>query len=67
MLNKADVYVVFEDFTTVELIGEWQVNFEATEGLGSKQSLTDYLVKQYAKKGKKVLSLTIWENKETVY
>lgn len=67
MLNKADVYVVFEDFSSDELIGEWQVDFQATEGLGSKQSLTDYLIKQYAKKGRKVLYLSIWKNKEEVY
>lgn len=60
MLTKADVYVVFEDHSTDELIGEWQVNFEASEGLGSKQSLTNYLVGEYAKKGKKVMTLSIW-------
>lgn len=43
MLTKVDVCVVFDDFSTAELIGEWSVDFSIKSGLGSQQSLTDYL------------------------
>lgn len=59
MLTKADVYVVFDDYSTDELIGKWQVDFKADSGLGSKQSLTDYLTTEYAKQGRKVAILAV--------
>ena len=43
MLTKVDVCVVFDDFSTAELIGEWRVDFSIKSGLGSQQPLTDYL------------------------
>ena len=59
MLNKADVYVVFDDYSTAELISEWHVDFSIKTGLGSQQSLTDYLAKDYAKQGKRVQFVSI--------
>lgn len=60
MLTRVDAYVVFDDFSTAELIGEWRVDFSIKSGLGSQQSLTDYLTKNYAKKGKKVQFVSIF-------
>ena len=60
MLTKADIYVVFDDSSTAELIGEWRVDFNIKSGLDSQQSLTDYLAKDYAKKGKRVQFVSIF-------
>lgn len=60
MLTKVDVHVVFDDFSTAELIGEWRVDFSIKSGLGSQQSLTDYLTKNYSKQGKKVQFVSIF-------
>ncbi len=64
MLTKVDVHVVFDDYSTDELIGKWQVDFKADSGFGSKQSLTDYLTTEYAKKGRKVAMLSVWQSKQ---
>ena len=66
MLTKADVYVVFDDYSSDELIGEWRVDFSIKSGLGSQQSLTDYLTKNYAKKGKKVQFVSIFPAEKVV-
>lgn len=66
MLSKADVYVVFDDYSTAELIGEWRVDFSIESGLGSQQALTDYLAKDYAKQGKKVQFISIFPAKTVV-
>lgn len=63
MLRLADVHIVFDDFESEQLLGEWQVAFNQADGLGSEKSLTDYLAKAYAKKGKKVMYLSVWPSK----
>ena len=63
MLSKADVYVVFDDYSTAELIGEWRVDFSIESGLGSQQALTNYLAKDYAKQGKRVQFVSIFPAK----
>lgn len=63
MFTKVDVYVVFDDYSTDELIGEWRVDFSIESGLGSQQSLTDYLAEDYAKQGKKVQFVSIFPAK----
>lgn len=66
MFTKVDVYVVFDDYSTAELIGEWRVDFSIESGLGSQQALTDYLAKDYAKQGKKVQFVSIFPAKTVV-
>lgn len=66
MFTKVDVYVVFDDYSTAELIGEWRVDFSIESGLGSQQALTDYLAKDYAKQGKKVQFVSIFPTKTVV-
>ena len=60
MLRLADVNVVFDNFESEHLIGEWQVDFDKADGLGSEKSLTDHLAKSYAKQGKKIMYLSVW-------
>lgn len=64
MLTKADVYVVFDDYSTDELIGKWQVDFKADSGFGSVKDMTQYFAKEYESKGKKVMYLSIWPSKQ---
>lgn len=64
MLSKADVYVVFDDYSTDELIGEWYVNFDKADGFGSVKDMTEYFAKEYESKGKKVMYLSIWPSKQ---
>lgn len=61
MLELADVHVVFEDFESEQLLGDWYVDFNQVDGAGSQQGLTEYLLKGYAKQGRKVMYLSIWK------
>lgn len=61
MLVKSNVYIVFSDFSSVELLGEWYTDFNISSGFGSQQSLTDHLSKIYAKQGKKIQYLSIFQ------
>lgn len=68
MLKLVDVVVVFDDFETEELIGEWYVNFNAKpEQVSSRQALADYLAKFYAKQGKKLQFISVWKSKKLVF
>lgn len=61
MLVKSNVYIVFSDFSSMELLGEWYTDFTIPNGFGSQQALTDHLAKVYAKEGKKIQYLSIFK------